>query len=484
MSEFVRIIDPSGKTLRNDLYNSPPDTVSYIISKDGDLIKAKNGRTGQIEFSETDAATVIQNALNSGKSIFIKDIIEIKTGITVPSYKTILSDGQGGLKAADNANLSYLLKLSPNTKFVKIYNLQLNGNKDNGNPNITGVLVQADTPDKAAGWSQIYACRIINCNNGVYLKGYSDSFWERVWHMQIIGNWFGGVDGPNNINIKGEYAHVVPVIGNSLEDASTAIHLNYCRGWIIHGNWFDDHADYGIYLTEPASEYPYSTIINGNYFTDSGINNASIYIPFRAVENLITNNQVTFVNKYGIHLEGRYNRIVGNNIYGKSGSVAGIYCENDGKLNIISSNNIINFDQYGIYVEVGTTYSIIANNTIFYCGTGIYFRGSHSIIQDNCLFANTTQADIVNTDGIVKDNVNYATENEGIATFSGDGSTTTFSIPHGLVSTPSKYGVSPLTPDADAPRTITVDATNITITFSTAPPSGTDNIKFGWWARV
>lgn len=84
---------------------------------------------------------------------------------------------------------------------------------------------------------------------------------------------------------------------------------------------------------------------------------------------------------------------------------------------------------------------------------------------------------------LIKD-IFYVTENSGTATFSGDGSTTTFQIAHGLASTPSKYGVSPLTPDADAPRTITVDDTYITITFSSAPPSGTDNIKFGWWAEI
>ena len=76
------------------------------------------------------------------------------------------------------------------------------------------------------------------------------------------------------------------------------------------------------------------------------------------------------------------------------------------------------------------------------------------------------------------------TENNGLSAFSGDGTTTEFRIEHRLLSTPSKYGVSPLTPDADASRTITVDDTYIIITFSTAPPSGTDNLKFGWWAEV
>jgi len=84
----------------------------------------------------------------------------------------------------------------------------------------------------------------------------------------------------------------------------------------------------------------------------------------------------------------------------------------------------------------------------------------------------------------VHHNDGYVSENEGVATFSGDGSTTVFNIAHGLAGTPTKYGVSPLTPDADADRTITADATNIIVTFSVAPPAGTDNVKFGWWAKL
>jgi len=85
---------------------------------------------------------------------------------------------------------------------------------------------------------------------------------------------------------------------------------------------------------------------------------------------------------------------------------------------------------------------------------------------------------------LLKDIEGYRTENSGVATFSGDGSTTEFKIEHGLAKAPSKYVVSPLTPDAHADKTISVDDTYIIITFSTAPPSGTDNLKFSWWAEV
>jgi len=75
-------------------------------------------------------------------------------------------------------------------------------------------------------------------------------------------------------------------------------------------------------------------------------------------------------------------------------------------------------------------------------------------------------------------------ENSGVATFSGDGATTQFSIAHGLVSAPTKVLVTPMTADAASDFYVTADDTNIYINYKSAPPSGTDNLKFSWYAEV
>lgn len=75
------------------------------------------------------------------------------------------------------------------------------------------------------------------------------------------------------------------------------------------------------------------------------------------------------------------------------------------------------------------------------------------------------------------------TNNSGTTTFTGDGSTTTFTIPHGLVAQPSKYFVQPLNADARAYSSVSADATNISVTFDTAPASGT-TLTFYWYAEV
>jgi len=70
----------------------------------------------------------------------------------------------------------------------------------------------------------------------------------------------------------------------------------------------------------------------------------------------------------------------------------------------------------------------------------------------------------------------------GQAIFTGDGSTTTFEIPHGLGETPMTIMVakgSPGLPDIDY---CTANEVNIYVTFKTPPPSGID-VRI-WWIAV
>jgi len=72
----------------------------YIIFKDGDYCKAKNGITGCIEFSGTDAATVIQSAIDAipmfggGKISFSRDVFSLKRGLIIEARYIHLA-GQG-----------------------------------------------------------------------------------------------------------------------------------------------------------------------------------------------------------------------------------------------------------------------------------------------------------------------------------------------------------------------------------------------------
>jgi Pectate lyase superfamily protein len=73
----------------------------------------------------------------------------------------------------------------------------------------------------------------------------------------------------------------------------------------------------------------------------------------------------------------------------------------------------------------------------------------------------------------------------GTLTYSADGVATTKSIPHGLGVSPTSYQVTPASIGAGNAKVkfVTVDATNINVTFETAPVSGTNNVSLHWKAE-
>jgi hypothetical protein len=83
----------------------PPVTeASYIVYKEGDTYYTKNGRTGQVEFSSSNASEVIQYAINrvadeGGGMVFIKaGVYNIKSPIAMKSGVSLV--GEGGINKA------------------------------------------------------------------------------------------------------------------------------------------------------------------------------------------------------------------------------------------------------------------------------------------------------------------------------------------------------------------------------------------------
>jgi len=85
-----------GSDNRTDVLANPKQTASYIIYTDGTNIYAKNGTTGEVEFSGTDASTVIQSALNAlndpvsgGGTIFLADV-KWNSSLTIPDNVLVI----------------------------------------------------------------------------------------------------------------------------------------------------------------------------------------------------------------------------------------------------------------------------------------------------------------------------------------------------------------------------------------------------------
>jgi len=431
------------------------ETASYVVFKVGAMYYAKNGRTGQIEFSGTDASTVIQSAIDAltdGGRIFIKKgTYELSTFLEIKTSGIIL-EGEGYqtfLKMIGTPawTINVHGTASSFIKRVQIRNMRVLGNSAaGGGAGVTFYYAEECKAERlwvedadigiALGidaWGEVHYSMVINCvitNNkyeAIYLSGTSTA------------------NGKRNI-----------AIGNVIyAELQHGIHLAYQEKSVAMGNVILDPAKNGIRIADCVG-----CVIIGNTIYSSG--------------------------EQGILLAGvSYNNIIKGNIVDTTDTtnLGGYWSHHDSHDNLVIGNVFVNTKGWGI--EVREDNSIFAENLTKNNTQGDMELESYA---SNCLvrgnrFADGSVTDL-GTNNVIRHNLGYVTENEGVATFSGDGSTTVFNIAHGLAGTPTKYGVSPLTPDADADRTVTVDATNIVVTFSVAPPTGTDNVKFGWWAKL
>ena len=146
------------------------ETASYVIwgedtDNDGvaDMIYAKNGQTGEIEFSGTDAATVVQqtiNALGEGGKIYVAEGLYIITKkIQIDRRITLEGAGSGASKSfnkgmtifylADNFPDDMMIELVPSTgledthwQLPQFKHLMLYGNKANQAHKVDAIVQQ------------------------------------------------------------------------------------------------------------------------------------------------------------------------------------------------------------------------------------------------------------------------------------------------------------------------------------------------------
>ena len=257
--------------------------------------------------------------------------------------------------------------------------------------------------------------------------------------------------------------------------------------------------------SDALTSAPYNSIVgnacyNNNCSIDQGMIGFS-YAPYTLVEG----NYLYEPRAHGIRLAlSPHSKIISNYIYesGWSSNVGhGIYLADGGTYNqffcTVENNTIDNpgvgqttpasdgIAINGGYVTIRGNYIFDWNNpTKMLYAIDEMIAANQNVIEHNTIQHRTTQALInVNTNPILRDNPGYLTENSGSNVQSGDGTTVAFSIAHGLISTPTFVNVQPGSADADGDFYVTVDATNITITYGTAPASGTNNLTWYWEAK-
>jgi hypothetical protein len=422
---------------------------SYVIYTDGTTVYAKNGYTGQIDYSGTDASTIINNVLNvcySGcRIIFRNGTYVLNSTITIQS-PTVIDAGKALFKL--NFGNNHAIKLmskgivwrggvfdalvSQGTNYYVFYANPSSYTDMSHDPiQIIDVEIVPSTWGKI--WGGIYiggnvvGARIVNprirniSGNGIIVNSEE---------TEIIG----GSINANNVGIQAANNNI-RIVGVNIYNAKTGIDVyvpSYSQGKVVIANsYIADNGYTSIFVhTDSSTPSDARTVIIGNIIGGGNWNNKATN---DGVTSLYGTN-IVILNASGI-------KVVGNEfIPPSSGTVIGAI---------------------GLKNSIGT---VVDGNS---------FRISPALV-----YRDTTST------AIIGKNYGYTSVNGGTAMFSGDGTTTQFRIPHGLASTPSKVLVTPGSSDAQGAFYVTADATYIYVNYATAPPSGTNNIVLYWYAEV
>jgi parallel beta-helix repeat protein len=367
------------------------ELASYIIFIDGTTIKARNGQTGAIEFSGTDASTVIQQAINalgtSGGRVFIKagtytmKVSSLNTygePICISKNDVTLEGEQGTLLKAD-ASLKYgvggydsgyiivirSLVLGTPVERVVIRNIHIDGNQASG-AETGGINIDAGTINKNIIIDNVY---VENCSffGGMVVSGKDVLVENCVVKNCVVGHTSGtraGIFitalGTTDFTVKNCFVcDNSDIYGILLEDRPEKV--------LVEGCIISNNGSHGIYAETSAYG---DNVFRGNLVLGNGAYGILISGTGR---NVVEGNICANSKRAGISISTDNCNVVGNICF-NNGQDATEAAPNRSGIKIVGAYNVVIgnrcFDnqetktqQYGIATrETLSNYNIITNN--------------------------------------------------------------------------------------------------------------------------
>ena len=427
----------------NIYLDSLPSTATYTIETDGNGNYWATRYDGKIAFSGTDAAAVIQWALDnltSGRTwmekVVVKGTFEVSTTISIPSY-TVL-DIQGIIKSAESPQTFNVIEVVGTAETPVTHVVIENGCVDGNSAN------DSDTaPDGTRNCIIVNHARNVVVRNVHLLNGYHNglNFYDDTQNCYAIGCYVEncGLHGILTKGIKNVIAHCF--VTNTLiwDGIQVQSHQNSIIGNACYNNTY-----FGIDLHEGGyANTVIGNICRGNYV---GITSDGEY------HSIIGN--ICYLNtKQGISVQSSHTTVIGNICYDNSAPPAnpGQWCGIlifDCSDVIVTGNQCFDSRETGKTQKYGLRFTgtvdgvIVANND---------FRGN--------FWGSVTGADVP-TNAIFINNLGFVTENSGTATIP---SGTSVVFEHGLAGTPTQVFASFNSTNYGG-WTWTANSTHITIT--------------------
>jgi len=510
----------------------PVPPYSAIVYKEGDEVRAEDWKGRKIASGESgvDDASVIQSAVDIGGTVILKGSFYLNARITTPNNVDII--GAGDTEGKTEIDISALSGSSPwltMGDYCSLRNLKIKGPSTFGDSDWVGI--------QTGNHALIKNVHIYQCTYGIDTTNKIDVRIEGVIFEKVHGGqgWASCIHASGNSNgiyVRGFYAYDCDR-GFEIEDGAKNV--------FVSDGYLEDIDDFAVSCHSHENGGGVDNTVFRNIYTYhcrkaiwaervSGTNDADL--PRNVIfDGIIVDTPYVSSYKNICRLDG-YNIIVRNCKIINTPSTDGTYNnERDveacvGKIRIESiyiSNSSAAYEAIRVscdnsavlnsYIDTSATYGVLlvgSNNAVIACEVdggsySISLRGTRNIC-DKCNLLTTLHV-LDASDAVVRDcdfssitaekvrfegtntirfynNKAYVTGNSCTATFSGDGTTTQFSIAHGLVSEPSKVQVTPMTEDAAGDFYVTKDSANIYVNYLSPPPSGSDNIKLSWYAEV
>lgn len=310
--------------------NSGLAPYTYMIFSDGTNTYARNGTSGAITYSGSDAATVINSALSDintlgGGSIYVKGYgpsqpYNIKSALIIPDSGHLKFVGDGPEYTVlqvpsgfDNNVFEFKGTKVQNSFFNEFRDIELIGNKGTGGVNNSGFFINGTGGFALTDsvWFNVFLRDF--AKDDVYLGS------GNAWNNQFTSVTFehagraglyrdGGLGTPDLRVMDSKFLYND---GYGVYDTGTF-------GTYI-GNWFYRNNQYAMWTTDTFSK----NVIEGNRFQNSGYGSNNAYDDLHMFQS-------------------DYNVVTGNFFYG--------------------SDNAVNFVRYGIYVDSFATLNLISNN--------------------------------------------------------------------------------------------------------------------------
>jgi parallel beta-helix repeat protein len=460
------------------------DDNSYTIL--GATLHNCDGTADNVEIQAAiDALTAGGKVILSEGTFYINDVITLKSSLVLEGT----SAANDGTKLLLGANVTKNVLYATGKSAIRIANLLIDGNKTNnpsgGNDQLQNGIYLYGCTDCRIQNVNVQHCRYL----GIFLDGGST---KNSLINCYVGDCFDGICVYNRNSLQSDRNLIA--FNHSVDNQYQGITIDGCHYNVIVGNICRGNGEHGILLFQVLNAATHNSLI-GNQCLNNTLNGICLV---KGQFNTLIGNTCWGNGDSGIFLQtdgiagSESNTLVSNqcNYNGKQGIILNGSSNNVFSGNHCSHNSTLAANTYSGVLLTNSGYNTIASHRIFGVGEqkyGIEESGTsdYNIIQGNKLEGNATGgALILGTNTKIRNNTGYATENSGTATFSGNGSTVAFSFAHGLATTPTHVKISAKSDDAAGDWKWSADATNVTITFMTAPASGTNNVVFSWEAQV